>query len=279
VELSPTLRHLEIYTMRGLLTVLWHGPLDAERVVLMSGGAMGGMLGPAGGLYPDLGERFAADGIGTMRVGYRKPNDLVRCVHDVAAAGDLATRAGARRFVTVGHSFGGAVALQAGMVLGEHCRGIVTLATQSAGCEDAGNLRATAPDLAQFQRGEAPVGILWDYLALEYKDQLEGQVNLEITVPQDASIAGPYASIINKWAPHPYAARLMRNFILSPEGQTIYARGYATPILPSVEIPPEIQERRPPPETYAAVRPIENWPAAVVSSQAIAERWSTDVLG
>jgi hypothetical protein len=26
------------------------------------------------------------------------------------------------------------------------------------------------------------------------------------------------------------------------------------------------------------VRPIENWPAAVVSSQAIAERWSTDVL-
>ena len=147
VELSPTLRHLEIYTMRGLLTILWHGPVDAERVVVMSGGAMGGLLGPAGGLYHDLGERFADLGIGTMRVGYRKPNDLTRCVHDVAAAADLATRAGGRRFVTVGHSFGGAVAIQAGMVLGEYCRGIVTLSTQSAGCEDAGNLRESVPVL------------------------------------------------------------------------------------------------------------------------------------
>jgi len=147
VEITPGLRHLEIYTWRGLLTILWHGPVDAEEVVVMSGGAMGGLLGPANGLYHDLGERFAADGIGSIRVGYRKPNDLARCVHDVAAAADLATRAGARRFVTVGHSFGGAVAIQAGMVLGEYCRGVVTLATQSAGCEDAAGLRDDVPVL------------------------------------------------------------------------------------------------------------------------------------
>ena len=147
VEITPGLRHLEIYTWRGLLTILWHGPVDAEEVVVMSGGAMGGLLGPANGLYHDLGERFAADGIGSIRVGYRKPNDLARCVHDVAAAADLATRAGARRFVTVGHSFGGAVAIQAGMVLDEYCRGVVTLATQSAGCEDAAGLRDDVPVL------------------------------------------------------------------------------------------------------------------------------------
>jgi dienelactone hydrolase len=147
VVLSPDLRHLEIYTMRGLLTILWHGPVDADRVVVMAGGAMGGLLGPAGGLYHDLGTTFASDGIGTMRVGYRKPNDLVRCVHDVAAAADLASRAGGRRFVTIGHSFGGAVAVQGGMVLGGHCAGIVTLATQSAGCEDAGTLDEHVPVL------------------------------------------------------------------------------------------------------------------------------------
>ncbi|MEP6624926.1 MAG: hypothetical protein ABJC79_10810, partial [Acidimicrobiia bacterium] len=111
--ISDDLRHLEIYTMRGLLTILWHGPIDAERVVVMVGGGMGGLLGPAGGLYHDLGVSFANVGIGAMRVGYRKPNDLVRCVHDAAAAADLASRAGASRFVTVGHSFGGAVAVQA----------------------------------------------------------------------------------------------------------------------------------------------------------------------
>lgn len=140
---SDTLRHVEVYTMEGLLTLLWHGADTAERVLLTCGGGMGGLLGPAGSTYAVLGERLWTEhGIATVRVGYRKPNHLPRCVHDVAAAADLASRHGARRFVVLGHSFGGAVAIQAGIVLGEHCAGVVTLATQSAGCEEAALLRA-----------------------------------------------------------------------------------------------------------------------------------------
>ncbi|MCU1426626.1 MAG: hypothetical protein JWL83_626 [Actinomycetia bacterium] len=142
VQLTPTLRHLEVYTMSGLLTLLWHGEPTAENVVLTCGGAMGGLLGPADGVYHVLGEAFAAQGIATIRVGYRKPNHLPKCVHDLAAAADLANRFGARRFLTVGHSFGGAVAIQAGVLLGPHCRGVVTLSTQSAGCEGAEQLTA-----------------------------------------------------------------------------------------------------------------------------------------
>jgi len=78
-----------------------------------------------------------------VRVGYRKPNDLPRCVHAVAAAADLAGRRGARQFAVVGHSFGGAVAIQVGAVLGTHCRGVITLSTQSAGCEVAAELGET----------------------------------------------------------------------------------------------------------------------------------------
>ncbi len=144
VEIMPGLAHLEIYTMRGLLTLLWHGARDAANVVVMCGGGMGGVLGPADGVYHTLGCELAAEhGIATMRVGYRKPNDLSRCVHDVAAAADLASRSGARSYVVVGHSFGGAVAVQAGTVLGAHCRGVVTLSTQSAGCEHASELGDT----------------------------------------------------------------------------------------------------------------------------------------
>jgi pimeloyl-ACP methyl ester carboxylesterase len=154
VEIGPDLHHLEIYTMKGLLTILWHGDPQAEQVVVMSGGGMGGLLGPAHGLYHDLGERFAAQGIGTMRVDYRKPNDLGRCVVDVAAAADLAVRTGARRIVTMGHSFGGAVALQLGIVLGEHCAGVVTLSTQSAGCEDGAALGDTPLLLLHGDRDE-----------------------------------------------------------------------------------------------------------------------------
>ena len=143
VELAPGVAHLEVYTMRGLLTLLWHGPRDARDVVVTCGGGMGSLLGPADGVYHRLGVELAAEGVGVVRIGYRKPNDLSRCVHDVAAACDLASRSGARRFVVIGHSFGGAVAVQAGVVLGEHCAGVVGLATQSAGCEFASELGAT----------------------------------------------------------------------------------------------------------------------------------------
>jgi putative spermidine/putrescine transport system substrate-binding protein len=148
---------------------------------------------------------------------------------------------------------------------------------------DVGNLNPIGLELERVRTGETLIGVGWDYLGLAWRDELVNEVELEVVIPEDGSTVGPYVSIINKWAPHPNAARLMRNFILSPEGQQIYAKGYAkgyaTPILPSVELPEEIRAKRPPPEAYAAVRPIENWPAAVASSQLIADRWAIDVLG
>jgi len=148
VVITPTFRHLEVFTMRGLLTVLWHGDPGAEAAVVLGGGAMGGLLGPADGLYHWLGEELGApgSGIGVLRVGWRQPNDIDLCTLDLLAAADLVARSGAERFVTGGHSFGGAIAVRAAMAMGEWTRGVVTFATQSAGCEEAGGL--TAPLLA-----------------------------------------------------------------------------------------------------------------------------------
>jgi len=144
VEITSTLRHIEVYTAEGLLSLFWHGPSNASDVVLACGGAMGGVLGPAAGIFHELGEWLAVHhGIGMIRVGYRVPNDLSRCVHDLAAAADLATGSGAVRFVTMGHSFGGAPALNAGIAFGNHCAGVVGLATQSAGCERGDQLGQT----------------------------------------------------------------------------------------------------------------------------------------
>ena len=66
VLVTPLLRHIEGFTLEGLLTFLWHGDPQAERVVLMCGGAMGGLLGPADGLYQDLLPR--ADAFASLRV-------------------------------------------------------------------------------------------------------------------------------------------------------------------------------------------------------------------
>jgi hypothetical protein len=98
---------------------------------------MGGLLGPSGGLYQRLGESLPEAGVGVMRVGYRRPNDLDRCTVDLCAAIDLAARGGARRAVTMGHSFGGAIAVRTACALGDPVAGVVTFATQSAGCEEA----------------------------------------------------------------------------------------------------------------------------------------------
>ena len=139
-EISDSCRLVEIYTMEGLLQILWHGEAGATDVVLMCGGAMGGMLGPGRSLFLELGQELAAEGKAAMAVGYRKPGDLTRCLLDVCAAADIALRNGAERFVLLGHSFGGAVAIQAACTFTGHTAGVITYSTQSAGCEEAARM-------------------------------------------------------------------------------------------------------------------------------------------
>jgi pimeloyl-ACP methyl ester carboxylesterase len=139
IELAPGLRHVEVYTRHGLLTVLWHGG-PAKRAVVACGGAMGGLLGPAHGMYQRMGVEWAAQGIATLRVSYRTPNDLDACCIDVAAAVQLAVGEDAEQVAVMGHSFGGAVAVRVGVALPTMVAGVVTFATQSAGCEVAGGL-------------------------------------------------------------------------------------------------------------------------------------------
>ena len=143
VEVTPTFRHRETYTQRGLLTALTHEPVAGTALpaaIVACGGALGGVLGPGHALYHALGERWAARGVRFVRVGYREPNNLDLCAHDLACGVELAREAGAERVVVMGHSFGGAVAVRCAVVMPVSVVGVVTFATQSAGCEVAGAL-------------------------------------------------------------------------------------------------------------------------------------------
>ena len=143
--IGPNLRHVEMYTRRGLLSLQWHEPSgDARAVaVVMVGGAMGGTLGPGDSLFFALGDALAAQGVPSIRMSYRKPNDMDSCCVDTAAAVQLLVGSGADHVVIMGHSFGGAVAVRVGVGLTDMVCGVVTFATQSAGCEVAGGLHAT----------------------------------------------------------------------------------------------------------------------------------------
>jgi len=144
VAVTPSFTHREVYTSRGLLTVLrHHSPtgMTSQRVAIVAcGGAMGGVLGPGHGLYQRLGERWAGRGVEFVRVGYREPNNLDLCAHDLACGVEIARDAGAHRVVVMGHSFGGAVAIRTAVIMPVSVVGVVTFATQSAGCEVAGAL-------------------------------------------------------------------------------------------------------------------------------------------
>jgi fermentation-respiration switch protein FrsA (DUF1100 family) len=144
VDVTSTYSHREVYTTRGLLTVLRHrtpaGAAVKPAAVVACGGAMGGVLGPGHGLYHLLGERWAARGVEFVRVGYREPNNLDLCAHDLACGVEIARDAGAERVVVMGHSFGGAVAVRTAVIMPVSVAGVVTFATQSAGCEVAGAL-------------------------------------------------------------------------------------------------------------------------------------------
>ena len=114
---------------------------DATDVVLMVGGAAGGVLRDRGGpCTSSSAGAMAAEGRAAMAVDYRRPGDIDRCLLDTTAAADLGARNGAERFCLLGHSFGGAVAIQAAVAMPGHVAGVITYSTQSAGCEGASQL-------------------------------------------------------------------------------------------------------------------------------------------
>ncbi len=76
--------------------------------------AGGGLGGPAGGVYIRLAEILAVEDIASLRLDYRHPGNLEECLLDVSAGLAFLVESGRTRVIRVGHSFGGAVVIQAG---------------------------------------------------------------------------------------------------------------------------------------------------------------------
>ena len=95
----------------------------------------------------------------------------------------------------------------------------------------SGNLLPVDPTPATIASGQTPVVIDWDYLNTAQTGALAGKVDWKVVVPQNAVVGAYYVQAINKDAPHPAAARLWQEFLFSPEGQNIWLKGFARPVL------------------------------------------------
>ncbi len=128
---------------------------------------------------------------------------------------------------------------------------------------------------AKFLKGEIPIWIGYenDGLKAKYKDGMGDAV--AVVLPEEATVAAPYAISLVKGAPHPNAGKLWLNYIMTDEGQTTFAEGFVRPAVPGVELPPDIAERFPP---APQLRPLDLNKAAARKPD-IDAGWAKAVLG
>jgi putative spermidine/putrescine transport system substrate-binding protein len=131
----------------------------------------------------------------------------------------------------------------------------------------------TVPNI---QKGEVAVAILWDFNALGYREQIDPD-KFEVAIPEEGSVISGYATIINKYAPHPNAAKLARTYILSDAGQINLAKGFARPIRQNVQLPEEVAAKLIPSEQYKNVKPVKDYKVWENTVKGLGERWLEEV--
>lgn len=141
---------------------------------------------------------------------------------------------------------------------------------------EKGRLSTVDASVANLEKGEIDVAVVWDFNGLNYRDQIDAD-RFEVSVPTDGSVISGYTTLINKNAPHPNAAKLAREYILSDAGQINLAKGYARPIR-EVKLPKEVSDKLLPDSAYEAAKPVKDNEAWDKTSVELPELWQSKVL-
>ncbi len=133
------------------------------------------------------------------------------------------------------------------------------------------------PSVANLEKGEIDVAILWDFNSLGYRSQID-ESRFDVVIPEEGSVTSGYATIINKYAKNPHAAMLTREYILSDAGQENLAKGYARPIRENVELSAEVEALLLPPDMYETAKPVGDQKAWEETTKKIPQLWQEQVL-
>ena len=134
------------------------------------------------------------------------------------------------------------------------------------------------PTIQSLEKGEVEVGVVWDFNGLSYRDKIDVK-RFDVLIPSDGSVISGYTTIINKYAKHPNAAKLAREYIFSDAGQINLARGHARPIRAEhITLPDDVKALLLPNEQYKSVKPIKDPAAWEKSSKALPQQWQEQVI-
>nr|BFE83434.1 hypothetical protein GCM10020093_060350 [Planobispora longispora] len=89
--------------------------------------------------------------------------------------------------------------------------------------KEAGNLAAP---------GQPPTAVLdWDFRNAARAAESPGDgPGWKVVIPRGAALGTYYVQAVSKDAPHPAAARLWQEFLLSDRGQNLFLKGFARPV-------------------------------------------------
>ena len=126
-------------TNDGVIRARHHAGAEDGPAILWVFGAGGGFGGPAGGVYERLAGRLTPHFFASLQVDYRYPVDLNACTLDVLAGIECLASVGHTHIVLVGHSFGGAVVINAA-AMSEKVIGVAALSPQLFGSDRVGEI-------------------------------------------------------------------------------------------------------------------------------------------
>ncbi|MFL4910281.1 ABC transporter substrate-binding protein [Streptomyces sp. MMS24-I2-30] len=127
-----------------------------------------------------------------------------------------------------------------------------------------GNFNPVESTPATVEKGETPISIDWDYLNAGYAKEFAAKgLDWKVSVPSDGQYAQYYSQAINKYAPHPAAARLWEEFLYSTEGQNLWLQGFSRP----AELPAMLEKGTADKAAAAKLPPVSGSPKFPTTAQ------------
>lgn len=126
---------------------------------------------------------------------------------------------------------------------------------------------------ARLLSGE--IGILLDYDFNAYRAKYKDNANVAFVIPAEGTVAVPYVMSLVANAPHADNARKALDFVMSDEGQAIWARAFLRPVRAGA-MPADVQAKFLPAADYARVKAIDYGQMAEVQRD-FSERYMKEV--
>jgi putative spermidine/putrescine transport system substrate-binding protein len=123
-------------------------------------------------------------------------------------------------------------------------------------------------------KGEIPILIDADFNG--YRPRVKENAPLQVVIPAEGSLKMLYVIGMVKGAPRPDAAKKLIDYVLSDEGQKIWAGGFVQPIRAGM-VPPEVASQMLPASDYARTKAVDYLKMQQVQ-KAFTDRWQAEIV-